>query len=101
MNRIKKHYHNNWKKTLLGLEPKEDGLARIKIDEIEVIGISQIFLWMFGLINRSTKDALTFSVMDIRRKEKLLPLIKKMFILIILYKIISILGQGYIVIVIL
>ncbi len=24
-NRIKKHYHNNWKKTLLGLEPVEEG----------------------------------------------------------------------------
>ena len=76
-NYIKKFYHNYWKKNLLGLEPAEEGLPRIEIDESEVIGNSQKILWMFGLIDRSTKEARIFSVMDDRRKEKLLPLIRK------------------------
>lgn len=56
-NRIKNHYHNNWKKNLLGLEPLEEGLTRIEIDENEVIGNSQKILLIFGLIDKITKEA--------------------------------------------
>ena len=58
------------------MEPAEEGLPRIEIDKSEVIGNSEKILWMFGLIDRSSKEARIFSVMNDRRKEKLLSLIK-------------------------
>ena len=75
-NNIKKYYHNYWNNNLLGMEPAEEGLPRIEIDEREVIGNSQKILWRFGLIDRSTKEARIYSVMENRRKENLLPLVK-------------------------
>ena len=55
-------------------------LSRIEIDESEIIGKNDKILWMFGLIDRANKEARVFCVMDNRRKENILPIIKKMFI---------------------
>lgn len=68
---IKKYYHDYWNHNLLGLEPAEGGVASIEIDESEVIGNKKI-LWMFGVIDRCNKEARVYSVMDDRRKEKII-----------------------------
>ena len=60
------------------IEPTdEDRIAKIEIDKSKVIGNSNKIIWMFGIIDRSNKDTRVFSVLDNRRKENLLPIIKK------------------------
>lgn len=49
----------------------------MEIDETELIGNSERILWLFGIIDRGTKDARVFSVMDHRRKENLIPIVVK------------------------
>ena len=76
-NKIKIYHHKIWNQNLLGSEPEEDGKPRVEIDETELIGNSEKILWLFGIIDRSTKEARVFSVMDNRRKENLIPLVVK------------------------
>jgi hypothetical protein len=45
----------------------------IEIDESSIIANSQVVYSMFGLIQRSSKDAHIFYVINNRTKEKLLP----------------------------
>ena len=52
--KIKKYYHTLWSHTELGLEPAENGKARIEIDESELIGNANNVIWMFCLIDRAT-----------------------------------------------
>ena len=59
------------------MEPAEDGKPRVEIDETELIGNSEKILWLFGIIDRGTKDARIFSVMDNCSKENLLPIVGK------------------------
>ena len=68
--------HKNWKNKLLGESITEKGFAAIEIDEREIIGNSEIIYWMFGLIDRVTKEARIFCVLNDRTKNNLLPLVK-------------------------
>ena len=75
---------------MLVKEPNENGYTSIEIDESSIIANSQVVYSMFGLIQRSSKDAHIFYVINNRTKEKLLPyvinnatlLIKKISIII-------------------
>lgn len=49
--KIKECYHNKWKEHQLGIEPTDEGVPKVEIDESEVIGNSQKILWMFGIID--------------------------------------------------
>ena len=52
----------------LGIEPTdEDGIGKKEIDESEIIGNSNKIIWMFGIADRSNKDARVFSVFDNRK----------------------------------
>ena len=53
----------------LGIEPTDEGVPKVEIDESEVIGNSQKILWIFGIIDWSTKDAWVFSMYDDRKKK--------------------------------
>ena len=75
-NIIKKYYHNIWKHNYLGVEPTEDRKAKVEIDETELICNSEKVLWLFGIIDRATKDTRVFSIMTNRRKENLIPIIE-------------------------
>ena len=75
-NKIKIEMHKNWKNKLLGESITEKGFAAIEIDESEIIGNSEIIYWMFGLIDRVTKEARIFCVLNDRTKNNLLPLVK-------------------------
>ena len=54
--KIKIYYHTLWSRTELGLEPAENGKARIEIDESKLIGKANNVIWMFGLIDRADKQ---------------------------------------------
>ena len=59
------------------MEPSTNGVARVEIDESEIIGNQNKILWMFGMIDRADKEARVFCVMNNRTKENLLPIIKE------------------------
>ena len=61
----------------LGLEPSEDGKALIEIDESKIIGNANSVIWMFGLIDRSDKQARVYCFMNDRICNRLLDIIKK------------------------
>ncbi len=61
----------------MGMKHTEDGVVKIEIDESEVIENSQKIIWMFGIVDRSNKNARVFSVLDNRRKGNLFPIIVK------------------------
>ena len=68
----------NWSKNLLGEDGILDnnGYISCEIDEREIIGNSNVIYWMFGIVERSTKKARIFCVLNNRTKENLLPLVK-------------------------
>ena len=69
--------HLKWKKNKLGTEPGIGGFAMAEIDESSIIwNRDDDVFWMFGVIDRITKDARVFSVLNNRTKHKLLPIIK-------------------------
>ena len=59
----------------MGMKHTEDGVVKIEIDESEVIENSQKIIWMFGIVDRSNKNARVFSVLDNRRKGNLFSII--------------------------
>ena len=77
-NILKTKMHIKWSKTLLGEDSILDnnGYISCEIDESEIIGNSNVIYWMFGIVERSTKEARIFCVLNNRTKENLLPLIK-------------------------
>ncbi len=77
-NVIKGKMHRNWTKKLLGEDGILDdkGYISCEIDESEIIGNQNVIYWMFGIIERSTKEARVFCVLNNRTKENLLPLVK-------------------------
>jgi len=77
-NVIKEKMHHNWSKKLLGEDCilDENGYISCEIDESEIIGNQNVIYWMFGIIERSTKEARVFCVMNNRTKENLLPIVK-------------------------
>jgi len=63
----------------LGAEIGNLGYGCVEIDESAMIGNSYAILWMFGIIDRMTKDARVFSVLNDTTKANLFPYIKKKF----------------------
>ena len=49
----------------------------MEIDESEIVGNGQMIYWMFGIIERNTKEAIIFSVLNDRTKRNLIPYVKK------------------------
>ena len=75
---LKNKMHSNWSKSLLGEDGilDKNGYISCEIDESEIIGNSNVIYWMFGIVERSTKEARIFCVLNNRTKENLLPLVK-------------------------
>ena len=67
----------NWKKSLLGQEIGNLGFPAIDIDEIAIIGNNHRIYWMLGLIDRITKEARIFCVLENRTRDNLLPFVKE------------------------
>ena len=60
----------------MALEPTDQGYPAVEINETSIIGNGNSVIWAFGIIDRSNKDACIFCVLNDRRKETRLPLIK-------------------------
>ena len=65
-------------KNLLGIEINQNlGYPSVEIDESKIISSGNLIFWMFGVIDRNTKEASVCCALNNRTKENLLPLIKK------------------------
>ena len=76
--RIKNKMLLLWDKNLLGITINGNlGYSSVEIDESKVISSSNEIWWMFGIIDRQTKEARIRCVLNNRTKNRLLPIIKK------------------------
>ena len=66
-----KKFHLRWSKKLIGEDTNIDdiGYTSVEIDESEIIGNINTVYWMFGIIDRNTKEARAFCVLNNRTKE--------------------------------
>ena len=76
--KLRVHMHAEWETNLLGLKINNNlGYSSVEIDESKIISSGNLIFWMFGIIDRNTKEARVRCVLDNRTKENLLPLIEK------------------------
>ena len=77
-NNIRKKMHLKWSQSMMGEynEIEDTGYISFEIDESEIIGNQNVIYWMFGMIERQSKEARIFCVLGNKTKEKLLPYIK-------------------------
>ena len=77
-NNIRKIMHSKWSHSMIGEynDIDETGYISVEIDESEIIGNQNIIYWMFGMIERKSKEARIFCVLNNRTKENLLPFVK-------------------------
>ena len=70
--------YTEWEKNLLGIEinPKL-GYSSVEIDENKIISSGNLIYWMFGVIDRNTKEARARCVLNNRTKKNLLTLVEK------------------------
>ena len=74
--KIKDNMHKRWSTTMLSEAPTDEGFSTIEIDESSIIGNSNIVYWMFGLIQRITKEVRIYCVLYDRTKNNFLSLVK-------------------------
>ena len=60
----------------MGSNPPEDNYPVFEIDENEIIGNNQIIYWMFGMIDRISKECCVFCVLYDRTSNNLMKIIK-------------------------
>ena len=60
----------------MGSNPPEDNYPVFEIDENEIIGNNQIIYWMFGIIDRISKECCVFCVLYDRTSNNLMKIIK-------------------------
>lgn len=60
------------KKKLLGIEPTDEGYPVCEIDESKIVENANVVYWMFGIVDRVSKDVRIFTVLNDRAKKKLL-----------------------------
>ena len=60
----------------MGNKLTESGFPIFEIDESEIIGNSEVIYWMFGIIDRISKESRVFCVLNNRSSDNLLKLIK-------------------------
>ena len=69
--------NHKWSLNILTEEPNENVYSSIEIDESSIIGNSQVEYWISWLIQKNSKKALIFCLLNNRTKENLLPYIIK------------------------
>ena len=57
----------------MGIELDISRVSRLEIDQSSIIGNPSTVLWIFGIIDRVSKNTRVWCVMNVRRKKKLLP----------------------------
>ena len=56
--------HKLWNNIKMGSNISSNDYSVFEIDESEIIGNSQIIYWMFGIVDRFTKDSRLFFVLN-------------------------------------
>ena len=74
--KISETFQKNWNTKFLGMEIGMNSYDSVEIDESEIIGNENEIYWMFGLIDRITKEARIFSILNDRTKSNLLKYVK-------------------------
>ena len=64
--KIKKTMHKIWNNTVIGENITDNGYPAFEIDESEIIGNNEVIYWMFGLIDRVSKECRVFCVLNDR-----------------------------------
>ena len=74
--KIKDSMHLDWSNHLLGDNLSVNGYPIFEIDESKIIGNNEKIYWMFGIIDRITKESRVFCVLNNRSSDNLMNLIK-------------------------
>ena len=74
--KIRTTMHTIWNKDLMGNNLSENGYAVFEIDESEIIGNKEIIYWMFGIIDRVTKESRVYCILNDRTANNLLTIIQ-------------------------
>ena len=74
--RIKNSMHKIWKNNMMGDNITEKGYPVFEIDESEIIGNNEVIYWMFGIIDRISKESRVFCVLNNRTSNNLIKIIK-------------------------
>jgi len=75
----KKTMHRKWNNNKMGSNISPDGYPIFEIDESEIIGNNQVIYWMFGIIDRVSKDCRVFCVLNDRTANNLMKIVKDNF----------------------
>ena len=68
--------HKIWNYKLMGDNLTDKGYPVFEIDESEIIGNNDVIYWMFGIIDRITKESRVFCVLNDRTANNLMKIIK-------------------------
>ena len=74
--KVKENMHNNWPKKKLVKEPNNNGFSTIEIGESSIIGNSNMIYWILEFIQRNTKEARIYCVLNDRTKSNLLSMVQ-------------------------
>ncbi len=75
-NKIRTKMHKIWNKDLMGNNLSEKGYPVFEIGEIEIIGNSEIIYWIFGIIDRLTKESRVYCILNDRASNNLMKIIQ-------------------------
>ena len=76
-NKLKNKMHYEWKDHLMDDNNSDDGFSVFEIDESKIIGNNDIIYWMFGIIDRISKESRVFCVLNDRTANNLMKIIKE------------------------
>ena len=68
--------HYEWKDHLMGDNISDEGFSVYKIYESKIIGNNGLIYWMFGIIDKISKEARIFCVLNNRTADNLMKIIK-------------------------
>ena len=74
--KIRTKMHKIWNNDLMGNNLSENGYPVFEIDESEIIGNSEIIYWMFGIIDRLTKESRVYCILNDRTANNLMKIIQ-------------------------
>ena len=75
--KIKTSMHKIWKNNIMGNNITKKGYPVFEIDESEIIGNNEVIYWMFGIIDRITKESRVFCVLNDRTSNNLMNILKE------------------------
>ena len=61
--------YNNWNNNMMVLEPCNDGLSKVEIDESKIITYDDNMRWMFGIADRGNMMIESFLLMIIGQEK--------------------------------